>query len=207
MSSTINNVVHGDVELAYLTPVAYVRAHKEGDARLLVKLTSDNQAYFQLVIVVRNDSLINTIEDLQGKRFAFGDKEAMLQRAVVVGAGMPLEKFGAIAFLGRPYNIVRAVLHNDFDAGIVLETKAHVWENKGLRVLYTSPKLPSFNITVSSHVDDNMYQKLQEALLSLNANQSDDGKVFEALDARYNGFAVTDDKEYNVVRQLIAPFK
>jgi phosphonate transport system substrate-binding protein len=105
MSSAIDEVSNGSVELAYLTPVAYLKAHANGGAQLVVKTVTDGQASFQLMIVVRQDSPIKRIEDLKGKSFAFGDKAAILQRAVVVGAGMPLEKLGEYKFIGHYDNI------------------------------------------------------------------------------------------------------
>lgn len=207
MSSAINEIAKGNVELAYLTPVAYIRSHQKGKTRILVKAITKNQSSFQLMIFVREDSPIKTIEDLAGKRFAFGDKKALLQRATVVGAGMSLEKLGSYDFLGHPRNILLSVLHNDFDAGVVKDTEAYIWEDKGIRILYASPQLPPFNIAVASHVDDKMYQKLRDALLLLDANKPKDLEVLYALDNKYNGFAAADDKEYDIVRKLIAPFQ
>jgi phosphonate transport system substrate-binding protein len=37
MDKAIDDIEDGSVDLAYLTPVAYLRAHARGDARLLVK--------------------------------------------------------------------------------------------------------------------------------------------------------------------------
>lgn len=76
------------------------------------------------MIVVREDSPANRIEDLKGARFAFGDRAALLQRAVVVGAGVSLESLGEYRFLGHYDTIVRGILNGDFDAGILKDTMA-----------------------------------------------------------------------------------
>lgn len=206
MASAINEVSSNNVDLAYLTPVAYIKAHKKGDADILVKTVTNNKASFQLMIVVRKDSPIKTIADLQGSEFAFGDKAALLQRAVVVGAGIPLEKLGSYKFIGHYDNIARGVEVGDFDAGILKDTKAFKWQSKGLRILYSSPALPPYNITVSSKVDKATREKLKNAFLALDESNPRHRAIIKALSKKYNGFAPAKDADYDVVRKLIKPF-
>ena len=100
-------------DLAYLTPVAYLKAHARGGAKIVAKTVTKGNASFQLMIVVKENSPHKTVADLKGKSFAFGDKRALLQRAVVVGAGIKLEDFSEHTFIGHYDNIARAVLNGD----------------------------------------------------------------------------------------------
>lgn len=135
--------------------------------KLVAKMVTNGKASFQLVIAVKENSPIKTVQDLEGKRFAFGDKAAILQRAVVVGAGMPVEKLGSYAFIGHYDNIARGVMNGDFDAGILKDTTASAWDGKGLRVIYSSPPLPPYNIVAAKTVDDKIVVAAREALLKL----------------------------------------
>lgn len=207
MPAAIEDVSSGAVELAYLTPVAYLRAHKKGGAQLIAKTVTKGKSSFQLMIVVRDNSPIKTVQQLAGKRFAFGDRAALLQRAVVVGANMPLEKFGEYKFLGHYDNIVRGVLHGDYDAGILKDTMAYKWQEKGIRIIYSSPDLPPYNITASRNVDDTLLKKIKQLFLQLNVSNPEQLHIIKALDKKYDGFAATSDEEYDVVRQLIKPFQ
>lgn len=206
MGAAINDTASGKVDLSYLTPVAYLKAHKKGNAQLIAKTVTKGKASFQLMIVVKEDSPIKTIQDLIGKTFAFGDKKALLQRAVVHNSGIELDKFSEYKFIGHYDNIARAVANNDFDAGILKDTKAVKWQKKGLRILHSSPELPPYNITASANVTPKLLKKLQQAFLALDKNNPEHLKVIQAIDKKYDGFAKTDDKEYDVVRKLIAPF-
>jgi len=206
MAGAINEVASGNVDLAYLTPVAYLKAHKKGNAEILVKTVTNKKASFQLMIVVRKDSPFKKVSDLAGAEFAFGDKAALLQRAVVVGAGMPLEKLGHYKFIGHYDNIARGVEAGDFDAGILKDTKAFKWESKGLRILYSSPQLPPYNIAVRKNIDKITKKKLKRAFLALNEKQPQHKAIIKALSKKYTGFAPTTDTEYDVVRKLIKPF-
>ena len=158
------------------------------------------------MIVVKQDSPITSVQDLVGKRFAFGDRAALLQRAVVVGSGISLDQFSEYKFIGHYDNIVRAVMNGDFDAGILKDTMAYKWNGKGIRILYSSPELPPYNITASRNVDDALLAKLRKAFLSLDENKPADALVIKAVDKRYDGFAPTSDAEYDIVRQLVRPF-
>jgi phosphonate transport system substrate-binding protein len=206
MGDAINNTARGTVDLAYLTPVAYLRAHDQGNANLIVKTVTNGKASFKLMIVVKDGSPITSVNQLAGKRFAFGDKKALLQRATVVGAGMPLEKLGDVQFIGHYDNIVRAVMNGDFDAGILKDTMAYKWEGKGIRILYASPDLPPYNIAASKNVDEALRKRLEKAFLGLNPKNPEHLRIIKALDKKYDGFASTNDTEYDVVRQLIKPF-
>lgn len=206
MDAAIKDISQGSVDLAYLTPVAYLKAHEEGGARLLVKTITDGEGSFRLMIVVKEHSPINTIADLKGKIFAFGDKAALLQRAVLVHAGVKLEELRAYSFIGHYDNIVPAVISGDFDAGILKDTTAYKWKGKGLRILYASPALPPYNISVSKNLSAELYKKLQDLFLRLKSGDPQYMEIIHSIDSNYSGFAATGDEEYNIVRELIKPF-
>ena len=206
MGAAIKEVASQQVDLAYLTPVAYLKAHAKGNAKIIAKTVTKGKASFQLMIVVKKDSPYKTVADLKGKTFAFGDKRALLQRAAVVGAGINMEDFSSYQFIGHYDNIARAVLNGDFDAGILKDTMAYQWQGKGLRILAESPALPPYNITAKGDIDDDTLAKLKDAFLSLDKNNPEHLKVIKAIDKKYDGFAATSDAEYDVVRKLIKPF-
>ncbi len=207
LSKAADAVAKGKVDIAYLTPVAYIKAQRAGNVRLVAKTVTRGSSSFRLMIVVRADGPIHSINDLVGKNFAFGDPAAILQRAVVVNAGIKLEELGSYKFLGHYDNIARGVLSGDFDAGVLKDTTAYQWEKKGLRLLHASPELPPYNIVVNSRVDEDTYEALRDAFLALDANNLAHADVIKSLDATYDGFAATSDAEYHVVRRMIRPFQ
>lgn len=206
MGSAIKDAADGAVDIAYLTPVAYLKAHDQGGVQLIAKTVTNGKASFQLMIVVKEGSPIKTVQDLGGKTFAFGDKKALLQRATVVGAGIKLEQFSEYKFIGHYDNIARAVISGDFDAGILKDTMAYTWAGKGLRIIYSSPQLPPYNIAASKNIDKQTLAAMRKAFLSLNGKNPEHLKIIKALDKKYDGFAPTSDAEYDVVRQMIKPF-
>ena len=206
MKEAINAVAKGDVELAYLTPVAYLRTRTLSNSQLVAKMVTQGKGSFQLMIVVRDSSDINSVAGLDGKSFAFGDPAALLQKAAVVGAGVSLEKLNKQVFIGHYDNIARAVVRGFYDAGILKDTTALDWQDKGLRIIHASLPLPPYNITASSKVDKSLLEKMRKAFLKLDIKNPKHHAIIAALDNDYDGFAATSDAEYDVVRELIAPF-
>ncbi len=207
LNAAADEVAVGRVDIAYLTPVAYIKAQRAGGARLVAKTVTRGDKSFQLMLVVRRDSPVKSVRDLAGKSFAFGDPAAILQRAVLVNAGLRLEQLGSHKFIGHYDNIARGVANGDFDAGILKDTTAYEWERKGLRVIYKSPELPPYNIAVSKRVDEPTRNALRQALLRLDLRNPAHRSVVEPLDKNYDGFAPVTDAEYDVVRMLIKPFE
>ncbi len=207
MPTAIKEVAEGTVNLAYLTPVAYIKAKNSGGVRLVAKAVTNGAGSFRLMVVAKEGGAIRNIEDLTGKRFAFGDKAALLQRAVLVGAGMPLEQLGSYAFIGHYDNILRGVLNEDFDGGLLKDTAVEQAHGKGVKVLYASPALPPYNIVASRDMDDKLLEKVRQALLSLDARNPAHVKIIQSLDEQYDGFAPVKDEEYDIVRKLIKPFE
>ena len=207
LSVASEELASGNVDIAYLTPVAYVKARRLSNVRPVVKTLSFGHDAFQLMIVTQQDSTIKSVGDLKEKTFAFGDSAALLQRAVVVNAGIKLEQLGSYRFLGHYDNVARGVANHDFDAGIIKDTMTTQWTKKGLRIIYTSPYVPPFNISVSSRVSDARFLEIQQALLKLNTSNPRHRAILKALDEEYDGFTKTSDAEYDVIRKLIKPFE
>lgn len=207
LSKAVKEVAAGNVDIAYLTPIAYVDARTAGNVHILAKALTRRRDSFRLMLVARSDSPIRSVQNLVGKSFAFGDEAAILQRAVVVNAGVRLEQLASYRFLGHYDNIARGVVNGDFDAGILKDSIAAQWEKKGLRAIYASPELPPYNIVAGKHVDETTRRAIQTALLRLNVGNPEHRSIIKALDNGYDGFAVATDSDYDVVRTLTQPFR
>jgi phosphonate transport system substrate-binding protein len=207
LEHAVQALAQGEVDFAYLTPVAYRRAHDLGGAQPVVTGLCGRRGTMQLMIVVRADSPIRQVSELRGKRFAFGDPGALLQRAVVVGAGLPLAALAGHEFVGHYDEIARAVRAGEFDAGILKDSTARRSQGQGLRIVYTSPPLPGYAIAAGRHVPAALRRRVRDALLALNGDDPQERVVIKALDASYDGFAAANDADYDVIRRLIRPFE
>jgi len=207
LTRAAEEVAAGRVDISYLTPVAYLRAHRAGNVKLVAKLVTAGQGALRLMLVVRESSPVRRPRDLVGKSFAFGDPAAMLQRAVLVHSGVRLDELGSYEFIGHYDNIARGVVNGDFDGGILKDTTAQAWVGKGLRIIHTSPELPPYNIAVSKAMTEARAGAIRDALLRLDVSRPDHAQIIRALDPKYTGFAPVTDSEYDIVRALVKPFE
>ena len=209
LGSAVYDLGNGFTQIAYLTPVAYIDARDKFHVVPLVAPQRENTPKFHLAIVVRKDSGIHKITDLRGKKFAFGDEKALLQRAVVVGAGIRLEELGSYAYLKHYDTIAKAVLRGDFDAGILKHAMIGDYENgpQGLRTIYKSPPLPPYLFAVNGKLPPSVVTKLRKALLDLKPDTPEHRAILGSLDDTYDGFVRIGDHDYDLVRKLIAPFR
>nr|WP_296820888.1 PhnD/SsuA/transferrin family substrate-binding protein [Thiobacillus sp.] len=162
---------------------------------------------FSLVIGVKAGSGITTPVDLKGKRFAFGDEKALLQRASVESMGVKMADFSRFAYLKHYDNIAKAVLAGDFDGGILKDSVADDFKNEGIVVIGSTSPLPSYIFAVHPGMPVAVRNKLRDALLALKKTTPDGSATLEAFDRTYDGFAVVDDQAYDPVRKLIQPYQ
>ncbi len=207
LGSAVNEIGRDYTQIAYLTPVAYIEAREKFRVQPLVAPLTHGKSTFHLVLAVRRDSGLTSVNSLRGKSFAFGDEKALLQRAVVVNAGIKLHEFSRYAFLKHYDNIAKAILNGDFDAGILKDTLYEKFEPQGLRKVHTSPPLSSYVFAVSERLPPETVRKLRSAFLELKPDNPEHRAVLRELDQGYDGFVAVEDRDYDLIRKLIAPFQ
>lgn len=205
MARAIADFVNGTTQIAFLTPAAYV----EVSARLKVvpialPLTHDKMT-FNLAIVTRQDSSIHSVSDLRNRSFAFGDEKSLLQRATLEAEGIMLGDLATYAFLKHFDNVAKAVLNHDFDAGIMTESR--VRQYKGLRVLHLSPPLPTYVVAVNEDFPPGKVVALRAALTALDPHAAGDIALVRTLDPEYTRFVPATDRDFDVARMLLAPYR
>jgi phosphonate transport system substrate-binding protein len=207
LGSAVDELGSNQTQIAYLTPVAYIDAHTKYGVVPLVAPTIKGRPTFSLVIGAKAGSGINSPADLKGKRFAFGDEKALLQKAAVSSMGLNTTDFSKFAYLKHYDNIAKAVLAGDFDGGILKDSVADDFSDKGIVVIGSTPPLPSYIFAVHPSMPTNIRNKLRDAFLSLKKDSPVGAVTLEAFDSSYDGFVVIQDSAYDSVRRLIQPFQ
>jgi phosphonate transport system substrate-binding protein len=184
----------GKVELAFLGPATYVKAHYEFKAQPLVAEAGDLRS----MIVVKKSSPITKVEQLRGKDIALGYEGSttthLLPMLLFSKHYLKKEDLGKLMFIGdQTKKILDAVLDGTAAAGGVSENLYAAHKNE-LRVLETSEALPGAAIVASPKVSAKTAQELRALFVkyvpSPTAQRFTKGAV-----------AVTDEK-YNRVRFL-----
>jgi phosphonate transport system substrate-binding protein len=206
-SEAVRDLGEGNTEFAFLTPSTYIQAHGRHGVTLVATALRRGRPFQRSVIVRRRDSALRNLTDLAGRTFAFGDVNStsshIVPRAMLLEAGVPVEKLESYGHLGHHDAVAAAVLRGDYDAGAVMESVAARGEAEGLTALATSPPIPEFNICAARDLPAATRESLRRALLALSRSEAAGAAVLEALSAEYTGFAESTDTDYAGVRTMM----
>ncbi len=211
------------IDCAYLNPLSYVLATQQF-ANTPEKLAPLAMPFFHHsltykgVIFVRADSGINSLKDLKGKSFAFGDRTST--SSFLYPAGM-LKKAGIDPDKDlKPVNIsgtagVLAVFNKQADAGAIYETgiqqaftdpatkKVDQAKVSQFKVIATTDPIPNGMFVARGNLDAATLDKLKAALANINSDP--DGQA--ALKAiPWDKMVPADDTIFNPVRQNAQTF-
>jgi phosphonate transport system substrate-binding protein len=207
LGSAVADLGGGQTQIAYLTPVAYIEARRKYGVVPLVAPTTGGRPHFSLVIGVKAGSGIVSPVELKGRRFAFGDEKALLQKAAVESMGLKAGDFAASAYLKHYDNIAKAVLAGDFDGGILKDSVADRFRSRGITVIASTAPLPSYLFAVHPGMSGAVRNALRDAFLALKRDTPVQAATLEAFDSAYDGFVVVEDEAYDPVRKLIQPYQ
>ncbi|HWN68418.1 MAG TPA: PhnD/SsuA/transferrin family substrate-binding protein [Haliangium sp.] len=195
-------VTQGYVDVARMESASYLTARqREPGITLLALERSARGTPRQGMIITSAYASIDTLDDLRGKTFAFGDEYAAigryLPRAALLAAGLRAPDLGAMSFLRRGDKIAAAVRLGEFDAGVVsAETFRRVNVDGSLRVLAPLADAPRPWVARAG-LERQLVGTLTAVLLDLH-----DAPCLRALDAA--GFAPAAQDTYEPVRAAMA---
>jgi phosphonate transport system substrate-binding protein len=204
---TVTALCRGDLALAYLGPLTYVRAHASCGALPVVRLNTGGSATYRSVIMVRRDSPILGLADLAGKSFGFGSplgtSSHLVPLHMLMAAGLDPGKNVRCVYYDHHERAARAVLLGEVDACGVRDIVGEKFEQGGLRVLETSPPIPNFPLAVRADAPADLRQSIVHALV---VEPTEDSAVYGAMagwDEEFSaGFAISEDVDFDPIRRL-----
>lgn len=206
--SHVGRLGNNKVDLAYLGPASYVLlVGKFGHHPILARQLINGQPFFQGKLIARHDSPVNSLEELQGKRFAFGDSAStmshLVPRYMLIKAGIGTEKLSGHQFLGSHDNVAMGVLSGDFDAGAVKEAVFYKYQSRGLKALATTPSIPEHLFVARSDLPAETVTALSQALLDLNAS-ADGRRILASIKTTITALEPAVDSDYDVLREIFS---
>jgi phosphate/phosphite/phosphonate ABC transporter binding protein len=204
----IRDIGHGITQLCFMTPTTYIEANKKYGVLVLVKALAEGKATYHSVIIAKSDSTINTIEDIKGHTFAFGDPHSLSNyiapRVMLFDAGIDLKDLLYYEYLGPHEEVLNAVLKGKFDAGGVTESIAYKFKDKGIKFIKFSEELPGFSICVSNALPEKDRISIKNALTALTDATPEGSSILISIYKRYTAFEEASDAEYTNVRVMMS---
>lgn len=216
----IEGVKARKIELAYLGPASYAKAWlvTKGEVTPLVgALDAKGDFGYRSVIVVKQDSPFETIDDLKGKRFGFADPNStsghQAPRFFMTEAGYDADTFfGSATFSGSHENSVMGLMNGTFDgvatwyrsderSNMTRMAGKSMIEPGSWRVIWESPKLPSSPWTVPAWLPEEMKADFKTALLDM---KDEDPAAWQGLtDGKSAGYIEVTHEDYEPIVRMI----
>ncbi|MFG6519021.1 MULTISPECIES: phosphonate ABC transporter substrate-binding protein [unclassified Sulfitobacter] len=139
-NGVIQGLLGGTLDMAWLGASAYAAVHlqdPEAVEPVLVKINLDGSYGYHSIGFARKDAGINSLEDMQGKVFGFGDPNSTsgylipsIEIPQTTGATMESgDYFGEVKFTGGHEQTIVAVNNGDVDGGVTWADGQGNWED------------------------------------------------------------------------------
>lgn len=207
------------LDIAFLTPASYVLAKNEANVRVVLKSERKGVPYYYAAIITRADSGIESLDDLRGRSFAFGDALSttgnIIPRQMFKARGIdPVRDFTQVLYSGGHDATVLAVLNGKVDAGATYANSPDgndtAWmrylkdpnDVKKIRAIAFSEPIPADNLVISAGLSDELAKKVEATFIELSRDPA--GKKMLRELYQIDGFVPATDQDYDSVRGAFA---
>lgn len=210
-SSMIEAMRFGRIEVAYFGPFSYVLAKSKAPniEPFAVGIEKGSPTYHSILIATA-DGPVKSVADIRGKPFAFGDQAStsshLAPRAHLLKKGLEGDKDYKVVHLGTHDAVARAVQAGQVPAGALSQAiyrsliERKVIDPAKVVQIDLSAAIPNYPMTMQGNLAPALKEAVRSAFLNIK-----DKEVLKSF--RVEGFAATDDKAYDVLRETAAILK
>ena len=160
-------LLNGRADYAFMNPYHAVMAYR---AHGYVPLVADGSTKLDGIVVVRRDSEIKSLEDLQNRRVAYPAPNAfaasLLTRSILAEKQIATET----VYVNTHSNVYRSVILGDVAAGGGVNNtfdREHENVRSKLRVLYRTPEFTPHPFAASRRIDSETRQRVTKSFVAM----------------------------------------
>jgi len=206
----VDDLGKGIIQFAAIGAVSYIQAADKYNVKPLVRgLNIENKAEYQSMIIVRSNSPIRKLDDLRGKRLAFGSRTStqghLIPRIELSKNNIKLSQLQSYEYMGSHQKCADAVISGRFDACGLQDTMAKDLQRQHkVRILHRSGYFPSSGIVVNKDVAEEVIVKVRQAMLDFQPKGKDEPKLYNWNKTEMpNGFVAADNNDYVSLRKWL----
>jgi phosphonate transport system substrate-binding protein len=204
-SSMIEAMRFGRIEIAYFGPFSYVLAKSRAPEIEPFAVGIERGApTYNSVVIAHVGGPVSALADIRGKDFGFGDQAStsshLIPRALLLKQGLDGAKDYRPVHLGAHDAVARSVQNGQVPAGAlskaIFETliERKTIDADKVKVVTVSEPIPNYPMVMQGNLAAPLKEAVRKAFLELK-----DAEVLKSF--RVQGFAATDDKAYDVLRE------
>lgn len=200
---------NGETDMALMGPWGYVLANHEAGAQVISTILYDGKPEYFAIMVTHPNSGINSVADLKGKTFAFGDKGStsgyLIPRHYFMTQGINPDTYFSKVLYTKHQAIETQVVQGVLDAGADYNRNRNAMIAQGLikaeqsKIIWQSAPLPNdaFAVRQALFADQAFVMRLQAALAGVNDAIKAQPNL---LPSHYTGFVTRDNGFYKPIR-------
>lgn len=204
-SSMIEAMRFGRIEVAYFGPLSYVLAKSRApDIEPFAVGIERGSPTYNGVLIATAGGPVRTVEDIKGKSFGFGDQAStsshLIPRAFLAKRGLVAGRDYQAVHVGTHDAVARAVQNGQLPAGGLskaildnLTQRGTVDKTKIVEIGLSDP-IPNYPMVMQGNLTPALKDAIRKAFIDMK-----DEAILKAF--RVQGFAPTDDKAYDVLRE------
>jgi len=201
-ADTIEKFKNGTYDLGFIGPAPFVIAmqNTKKPLKIIVGLNNKSNGNFHSVIIVKKNSVINSLKDLKNRSFAFGSPQSTLSYFMPMNLlqnSNMVDKLSKIVFLGKHDMVAKYVIMGKYDAGGIKTSIAKKY-SKYLKIIDKTPEVPDFLIVASANTPDKMVKKIRDALLLPQAQ-----KLAKSIKSSAIGFKERKVSDYDQLKSIM----
>ena len=206
-AAVVEAIANDQVDIAYLGGFTYVQASKRSGVVPLVQRERDRT--FHSLFITHAESGINSLSDLKGRRFAFGDVNStsghLMPEYFMREAHVDPEVISNAIYSGGHDATALAVANKKVDAGALDETVYQKMvadgklDAKQVKVFYTTPPFFDYIWVARKTLDPGIAESFSSAMLKLQANDVSHKVILDLLNA--TSYVKAEDRNYDKLRQ------
>lgn len=212
-AAVTEGMTSNNVDIAWVGPLDYVKAHEINGAEAVTKSVRNGLPSYKAFIIVNVNSNINSLADLKGKKFAFGDplstSSNLFPRYLMKKNGIDPDSDVKGTHISSQTQIAVNVCQGSVDAGAIYDDAR---KNKGVdtscpnitgktKILATSDPIPGDPQMIRHNMNSAQKKKLKDAMVALGTDPSMQ-KVLKDL-YTIDSLAPAQDSDYDVVRDIV----
>ncbi len=212
--TTVDMIGQNRLDLAAMGSVGYIKAKIKYGAVILARgRNRQGRGEYRSMLVVRPSSPIQSVKQIKGKRFAFGDFNStqghLIPRIILARHGIQLEDLAHYRYTGSHLNCADAVISGEYDVCGLQDEMADRLAAKGLvRIIYRSRYYPSSGIVANKKMPQQTRKTITQALLDFNPRQQSKVRLYHWQQTEMpGGFVKASDADYQALEQWMIRLK
>ncbi|RSL35195.1 phosphate/phosphite/phosphonate ABC transporter substrate-binding protein [Salibacterium salarium] len=224
VSTDYNTIVEAmdsdQVDVGFLPPTAYVLAEEQGAAEVILQSqrygvnddgspTDELVDFYKSIFIVKDDSDIESIEDLEGKSIGYQNVTSsagfVWPAATLMDAGLdPLEDVEPVTLKGHDQAVI-SLLNGDVDAAVTFQDARNTvvgdYEDvfEETRIIEFTEDIPNDTVTIRPEVSEEMKDEVTDAFIAI--GKDDEGREIIQDIYSHEGYVESEDSNFDTVRE------